>query len=195
MPGFYNEKQAAYFKKQELDKNQKLEKKQKYLEGIRTRAFVRTHTDVGQSKPLYGKPAKVDPNAQHGVPGFKIEPSVKEIFQSWAGDPYVYSGPPVNDKNHKKINKHAVTIRATTAKQQGEFRRTEYGENGIRWTEDELMKRVIFPGYKPKGTEVYGKALDRNHVTADIVTNLYGVTAGKKQIRKNQLETKKFQDQ
>ena len=133
---------------------------------------------MGQAKPLYGWPTKTDDNVNHGVKSI-VQPGVKEIFASWAGNPYEYSEPVINDKNHKKINKVAVKIRATTAKEQGQFRRTDYGEHGIRWTEEELMKRVTKPPYKPTGKETYGKPLDRNHRTGDIVTNLYGNNAAK----------------
>ena len=77
MPLHYNQKQVQYFKDMEDRENREKEVKQKYLEGIRTRAFDKKHVDVGQSRPLYGKPMAVDPNAQHGTKTV-VEPGVAE---------------------------------------------------------------------------------------------------------------------
>lgn len=73
------------------------------------------------------------------------------------------------------VNKYAIKVRATTAKDQGAMRRTTYGEHGLRYTQDQLMKKndQIFPKYKPKGSEVFGKPLQVDNRMGDIVTGLY----------------------
>ena len=91
---------------------------------------------------MHGTELKIDKNANHGVT-VKPEPGVKEIFASWAEEPRIPSSKPVQDKNHRLTNMMAIKNRATTAKQQGEFRNTQYA-NGLRFTKEQLMKEPKF---------------------------------------------------
>ena len=72
------------------------------------------------------------------------------------------------------MNKYAIKVRATTAKGQGAMRRTDVGENGLRYTQDQLMKKndQIFHKYKPKGDEIYGKQVEK-YSMGDLVTGLF----------------------
>jgi len=49
-------------------------------------------------------------------------------------------------------------MRAATAKEQGQLRRTDYGTNQFRFPSKHISKNDIYhPKYSPEGHEVYGK--------------------------------------
>ena len=99
---------------------------------------------------------------------------MKEIFESWAATKEELKVDERQDKNHKLTNKYAIRARATTAKAQGAFRKTDFAENKIRWTREQLMKVPKYDKYVPRGDEVFGKPKPPMHHMGNIVTNVYG---------------------
>ena len=177
MPGFYSSTQYRYLDKVKQQELAKKEAKQLWIDGIRQRAHDRKHVDIGTSNAPTGKMTGVPKDYVAGNPRAKEE-TVGDLFAVWAPNTGL-SDPPKYDKNQKQMNKYAVKVRATTAKGQGSMRRTEIGEN-IRYTASDLWKKNddIYPKYKPKGDEVYGKPVPKNQI-GDLLTNFYGNEAKK----------------
>ena len=110
------------------------------------------HPELGQAKKI-----KVA-----GVPeGFVAGNPAKNPAEGGVADMFKEQPPPVvkptifqpkMDKNQKLINKMAIRQRATTAKAQGSFRRTKYGEDGMRFPEKKIggeLKYNIFQTCEP----------------------------------------------
>lgn len=130
-----------------------------------------------------------------GVAGYDANSlTVGEVITKWAPGCEL-SKEPKMDKNAIKMNKHAIKVRATTAKEAGALRRTDVADK-LRIRERELLtaKSDLNPRFKPTGEETFGMKVPRIRNIKQLVRHKYlgGYTEGMKayyEKEKNKVDT------